>query len=95
MAGPTRSGSWPSCSRRILRSTARSDAIETTLQASAVPRTTAQTCGGVPGSEIPNNTYGYGRVDALAAIMIASSDLEITQTDAPDPTLVGVPVTYT
>ncbi len=65
------------------------------LTSSAVPRTSGETCGGVPGSEIPNNTYGWGRADALAAIMIASSDLEITQTDAPDPTLVGVPVTYT
>jgi len=71
------------------------DAIEPLLTSSAVPRTSGETCGGVPGSEIPNNTYGWGRADALAAILIASSDLEITQTDAPDPTLVGVPVTYT
>ncbi len=71
------------------------DAIEPLLTSSAVPRTSGETCGGVPGSEIPNNTYGWGRADALAAIMIASSDLEITQTDAPDPTLVGVPVSYT
>ena len=71
------------------------DAIEPLLTSSAVPRTSGETCGGVPGSEIPNNTFGWGRADALAAIMIASSDVGITQTDAPDPTLVGVPVTYT
>ncbi len=41
--------------------------IESLLTGSAVPRTTTQTCGGVPGSSIPNNTYGYGRVDALNA----------------------------
>jgi subtilisin family serine protease len=71
------------------------DAIEPLLTGSAVPRTSSQTCGGVPGSEIPNNTYGWGRADALAAVLFASADLELTQTDAPDPTLVGVPVSYT
>jgi serine protease AprX len=43
-------------------------AIESALMASAAPRTSAETCGGVPGSQIPNNTFGWGRVDALAAI---------------------------
>ena len=28
----------------------------------------AQSCGGVPSSHIPNNSFGYGAVDALAAI---------------------------
>jgi subtilisin family serine protease len=41
--------------------------VQNLLQGSAVPRTTTQICGGVPGSSIPNNTYGYGRVDALNA----------------------------
>ena len=26
-------------------------------------------CGMVPGSAIPNNTYGYGRIDALRAVL--------------------------
>ena len=69
--------------------------IELILTSTAVPRTSSETCGGVPGSEIPNNTYGWGRVDALDSITEASSDLSLTQTDAPDPTLVGVPVEYT
>ena len=43
-------------------------AVESRLQSSAVPRTTTQTCGGIPGSAIPNNTYGYGRVDAYDAV---------------------------
>ena len=42
-------------------------AVESLLEISAVPRTTTQTCGGVPGSSIPNNTFGFGRVDALNA----------------------------
>jgi hypothetical protein len=68
------------------------DAIESLLTASAVPRTTSETCGGVPGDQIPNNTYGWGRVDALAAL---TDDLAVSESASPDPTLVGVPVTYT
>jgi uncharacterized repeat protein (TIGR01451 family) len=43
------------------------DALETLIESTAVPRTTTQTCGSLPGSGTPNNTYGFGRVDALAA----------------------------
>lgn len=43
------------------------DLIETLINESAVPRTTGEFCGGVPGSQVPNNTYGWGRIDALAA----------------------------
>ena len=69
------------------------DGIESVLTLSAAPRTTAETCGGVPGNQVPNNTYGWGRVDALAAFVQA--DLAITQTDSPDPTVPGAAVTYT
>ncbi len=41
------------------------DAIEQYIIDTAVPRTTSQTCGGVPGSEVPNNTYGWGAVRAV------------------------------
>jgi subtilisin family serine protease len=44
------------------------DQIEDLIEASALPRTTSQDCGGVLGSAIPNNTYGYGRIDAWAAL---------------------------
>jgi len=68
------------------------DGISNSLTSSAVPRTSGETCGDVPGDDIPNNTYGWGRVDALQAF---SADLAITQTDSPDPTVPGSPVTYT
>jgi uncharacterized repeat protein (TIGR01451 family) len=71
------------------------DSIEPLVTASAVPRTSPQTCGGVPGSAIPNNTYGWGRVDALAAVQASATDLAIDQNDSPDPGLPGLPVTYT
>ena len=41
------------------------DAIEQYIMDTAVPRTIAETCGGVPGSEVPNNTYGWGAVRAV------------------------------
>ncbi|MBN1537070.1 MAG: S8 family serine peptidase [Anaerolineales bacterium] len=44
------------------------DTLEGIITQSAVPRTTTQECGGVPGSSIPNNTYGWGRIDAYAAL---------------------------
>ena len=68
------------------------DGIEPVLTASALARTTSESCGGIPGDQIPNNTYGWGRVDALSAL---SADLGLTQTASPSPTLVGVPVTFT
>ena len=42
------------------------DGIENVIEQTAVQLTSAQTCGGVPGSQIPNNTFGYGRINALA-----------------------------
>jgi subtilisin family serine protease len=43
---------------------------KTLLEQTANPNvnvTPVQTCGGIPSSQIPNNSFGYGRVDALAA----------------------------
>ena len=50
------------------------DVIERLLEQTAVPRTNSETCGGVPGTQVPNNTYGWGRVDALAALGLQDSD---------------------
>jgi serine protease AprX len=47
------------------------DLIEQILEQTAVPKTTDQMCGDIPGSEVPNNTYGYGRIDAFAAVEAA------------------------
>jgi hypothetical protein len=46
-------------------------ATKTVLQNTANPNVNVspvQTCGGTPSTQIPNNTFGYGRVDALAAV---------------------------
>jgi subtilisin family serine protease len=43
-------------------------AIESQIEQNALPLTTLENCGGIPGSQIPNNTYGWGRIDALETI---------------------------
>ncbi|MEI8288754.1 MAG: S8 family serine peptidase [Verrucomicrobiota bacterium] len=50
------------------------DGIERIIEHTAVPRTNSESCGGVAGIEIPNNTYGWGRVDALAALGLNDTD---------------------
>lgn len=66
--------------------------VEDRIALSAVPRTSAQTCGGIPGSEIPNNTFGWGRIDVLASVSMV--DLGIQIVDTPDPVAVGDQLTY-
>ncbi|MBV6415341.1 MAG: hypothetical protein OMOMHJEC_03226 [Xanthomonadales bacterium] len=42
--------------------------LEELLRKTAVPRNVAQTCGGVnAGTAVPNNTFGWGRIDVKAA----------------------------
>ncbi|MDX1942880.1 MAG: S8 family serine peptidase [Saprospiraceae bacterium] len=45
--------------------------IETIIEQTAKPMVATQDCGNRSGAEIPNNTYGYGRIDALAAVQKA------------------------
>lgn len=47
------------------------EAIETIIELTAEPLVTDQECDGVNGMEIPNATYGYGRIDALRAVNMA------------------------
>lgn len=42
--------------------------IENIIEATAQPVTTGEGCGEDQSSSIPNNTYGYGIIDALAAV---------------------------
>ncbi|HLF57653.1 MAG TPA: S8 family serine peptidase, partial [Thermoanaerobaculia bacterium] len=45
------------------------DAIEATIRSTAAhPATSTQVCGGVAATVFPNNTFGAGRIDALAAV---------------------------
>jgi subtilisin family serine protease len=43
------------------------DLIEDIIEQTSVPYTTSEGCGGDPTNAVPNNTYGWGRIDAWAA----------------------------
>ncbi len=47
------------------------ETIEDIIESTAKPMQTDENCGGISGLTIPNNTYGYGRIDALAAVQKA------------------------
>jgi uncharacterized repeat protein (TIGR01451 family) len=70
--------------------------LEELLRKTAVPRTSSQTCGGVPGSEIPNNVYGWGRIDVKAAadMMWQAGVISGTVTSGGNP-VAGATVTFT
>ena len=42
--------------------------IETLLESTAIPQSTSNACGGDTGASQPNHTYGFGRIDVMAAI---------------------------
>jgi len=42
--------------------------IETLITLGADPKTTSENCGGIPGTSIPNNTFGHGRINALETL---------------------------
>lgn len=51
------------------------DIIEDIIEQTAVRLyNTQQDCNGILGTDIPNTTYGYGRIDALAAVNMALSE---------------------
>ncbi|HEY5909596.1 MAG TPA: S8 family serine peptidase [Verrucomicrobiae bacterium] len=49
-------------------------AMERLLEQTAVPRTNADICGGLASTNVPNNTFGWGRIDALAALALGDAD---------------------
>jgi serine protease AprX len=54
------------------------DRIEEIIEQSAVKKTTTEGCGGDTSTQVPNNTYGWGRIDALAAVNLALEDVDTT-----------------
>jgi subtilisin family serine protease len=70
-------------------------ATEAILRATAKPMPAAQTCGGVAGSQVPNNVYGYGMIDAQAAVSMALGMSTAPTVQAPASSPVAEPVTIT
>jgi subtilisin family serine protease len=70
MAGPHVAGVvallWSACPQLVRNI----DLTKTILQNTANPAVTVtpETCGGTPSTQIPNNSFGYGHIDALAAV---------------------------
>ena len=57
------------------------DLIEDIIEQTAVPKTTNEGCGLDGPAQVPNNTYGWGRINALAAVERAvaeRADLRVT-----------------
>src|SRR5204862_161918 len=52
----------------LVRDIAATKAILQNTANPGITLTPVQTCGGTPSTQIPNNSFGYGRVDALAAV---------------------------
>ncbi len=53
---------------QLVRNVAATKSILQSTANAAVVVSPAQTCGGTASTVIPNNSFGYGRVDALAAV---------------------------
>lgn len=74
------------------------DQLENIIEQSSInisSSVTPQTCGGIPSSEIPNNTFGYGRIDALAAYQSDTHSFELAKTASATDIYPGGTVTYT
>ncbi len=65
------------------------DGPESVIARTARPRTTSETCGDDEAGDVPNNVYGWGIVDALAAVRAATDKVAITKTAVFQP---GIPV---
>lgn len=53
----------------------RVSTLEALITRSALRRTTDEGCGGDTTTSVPNNTYGWGRIDALAAYHLIGTEV--------------------
>ena len=65
------------------------DLLENLAEKTAVPLTTTQGCGGDGPSDIPNHAYGWGRIDAGAAYMKATTPGSLRVTLVPATAIVA------
>jgi serine protease AprX len=99
MAGPHVAGVvallW-SARPQLVRNIAQTKTILQNTANPAVTVSPTETCGGTPSTQIPNNSFGYGRVDALAAVNAVPTAAPVTisgQITTPDgQALAGVTV---
>jgi uncharacterized repeat protein (TIGR01451 family) len=70
------------------------DLLENIIEQSALPLTTTQTCGNTNGI-IPNNIYGWGRIDALAAYQATRHKIIVQNTSSSVEVSPGGTISYT
>ena len=63
MAGPHVAGQVALLISAVPGLAGQVETLETCIEATAIPITTDQDCSGIPGSQVPNNTYGHGRIE--------------------------------
>lgn len=74
------------------------DLIEGLIADTAVPLTTSQGCGEDGPNDVPNHVFGWGRIDALAAVQGIPSlphTLSVMKTATPSQITPGDRITYT
>ena len=49
--------------------------LEDIIRDSALPLVSAEGCGGDAVDAVPNNTFGHGRIDSLAAILSLATSI--------------------
>ncbi|MFN2137454.1 MAG: S8 family serine peptidase, partial [Candidatus Promineifilaceae bacterium] len=65
--------------------------LESLIEQSAVPLTTAEECGGDTPASVPNHVFGWGRIDALAAFEAAQESPTPTPTATATVTITTTP----
>ncbi len=65
------------------------DMVESVIAQSAVPLTTTQGCGGDSSTDVPNNVFGWGRIDALAAAQVPLDFLLLATPETHDVCIAG------
>jgi serine protease AprX len=71
MAGPHVAGMVALLISANPRLAGKVDRLEDIIEQTALKKTTTEGCGGDTSTQVPNNTYGWGRIDALAAVIEA------------------------
>ncbi len=69
--------------------------IETLIEQTAVPLITNEGCGGDGPTDVPNHTYGYGRIDARTGVGTVLTPTLQVHKGAPAAILTGEHITYT
>ncbi len=66
------------------------DTIERMIEETAVPLFDGDNCGSTPATALPNNTHGYGRINAIAAVQRALQWKPLTTITTPPPSPIDI-----